>query len=141
MTFHTINGDRLHVTDTGETGAPMLFIQGLMLASDSWRAQVEQFAPMHRVITFDLRGQGESEKTRDRLGLDDLAGDAAALLGESIRFRLLGVTSSSRSSRYRAKSPCPTSLSFLAQMGCLRKAFSSVFSTAAERFGSVTVSR
>lgn len=80
MTVHTINGARLHVTDTGGTGSPILFIHGLMLASESWRAQVAQFAPGHRVITFDLRGQGKSEKTPDGLGLDDLAEDAAMLL-------------------------------------------------------------
>ncbi len=80
MSFQTINGARLFVTDTGGTGAPILFIHGLMLASESWRAQVAEFAPDHRVITFDLRGQGRSEMTPDHLGLDALAEDAAALL-------------------------------------------------------------
>lgn len=51
-----------------------------MLASDSWEAQRDHFAKTHRVITFDLRGQGRSEHTKGGLGLDSLAEDAADLL-------------------------------------------------------------
>ncbi|OYX26570.1 MAG: hypothetical protein B7Z10_02865 [Rhodobacterales bacterium 32-66-7] len=85
MRYLDVNGARLFVTDTGEppsgeTGTPILFIHGLMLASESWRAQVAHFAPTHRVITFDLRGQGLSDKPRLGLGLDALAEDAVEVL-------------------------------------------------------------
>lgn len=80
MTAVPVNGARLFVTDTGGEGAPVLFIHGLMLASESWEAQVAHLTPGRRVITYDLRGQGRSEKTREGLGLDALAADAAALI-------------------------------------------------------------
>jgi len=78
-TLH-INGADLFVSDTGGEGQAILFIHGLMLASESWGEQVPRFAETHRVITYDLRGQGRSEKTRNGLGLDSLAEDAAALI-------------------------------------------------------------
>lgn len=75
-----INGARLHYEVTGDGRDTILFIHGLMLASDSWAAQRDYFATTHRVVTYDLRGQGRSEHTRDRLDLDSLAEDAAALI-------------------------------------------------------------
>lgn len=76
-----INGATLFVEDTGGTGDPILFIHGLMLPSTSWHAQVDRFRTSHRVVTYDLRGQGLSEKTPHGLDLDTLAEDAAALIG------------------------------------------------------------
>jgi 3-oxoadipate enol-lactonase len=76
----TIRGARLHYDETGAGPETILFIHGLMLASDSWQAQVDHFAKTHRVITFDLRGQGHSEHTKGGLGLDSLAEDAADLI-------------------------------------------------------------
>jgi 3-oxoadipate enol-lactonase len=58
----------------------ILFIHGLMLASESWDAPFDLFARTHRVVRFDLRGQGRSAKMADRLDLDSLAEDAAALI-------------------------------------------------------------
>ena len=42
--------------------------------------EVDRFRVTHRVITYDLRGQGRSEHTRRGLGLDSLAEDAAELI-------------------------------------------------------------
>lgn len=78
--FLEINGAQIFVTDTGGEGEPILFIHGLMLASPSWDTQVARLRQSHRVITFDLRGQGLSEKTTDKLDLDSLAEDAATLI-------------------------------------------------------------
>lgn len=75
-----IRGARLHYEETGEGPETILFIHGLMLASESWQAQRDHFAATHRVITFDLRGQGRSEHTKGGLGLDALAEDAAELV-------------------------------------------------------------
>jgi len=80
MSMLRVNGADLFVSDSGGKGQAILFIHGLMLASDSWGEQVPRFAATHRVITYDLRGQGRSEKTRDGLGLESLAEDAAALI-------------------------------------------------------------
>jgi pimeloyl-ACP methyl ester carboxylesterase len=76
----TIRGARLHYEETGSGPETILFIHGLMLASESWQAQRDHFAKTHRVITYDLRGQGRSEHTKGGLGLDSLAEDAAELM-------------------------------------------------------------
>jgi len=75
-----INGARLQYDVAGDGPETILFIHGLMLASESWAAQRDHFAATYRVVTYDLRGQGRSEQTRDRLDLDALAEDAAALI-------------------------------------------------------------
>lgn len=82
MTHLHINGAKLFVQDSGGTGEPILFIHGLMLPSTSWHAQTDRFQMTHRVITYDLRGQGRSEMTPHGLDLDNLAEDAAALIKE-----------------------------------------------------------
>ena len=76
----TIRGARLHFEEAGSGPETILFIHGLMLASESWQAQRDHFATTHRVLTYDLRGQGRSEHTKRGLGLDSLAEDAAELI-------------------------------------------------------------
>ena len=75
-----VNGAGLHYAAHGGGLETVVFIHGLMLASESYEAQVEALKDQYRVITFDLRGQGQSEKTKDRLDLDSLAEDAVALI-------------------------------------------------------------
>lgn len=80
MALFPINDTHLDVRVTGDGPDTILFIHGLMLASDSWQAQVAHFAQTHRVITFDLRGQGRSDHPRHGLDLETLTEDAAAVL-------------------------------------------------------------
>lgn len=75
-----VNGARLHYDESGDRDQTIVFIHGLMLASESYEAQVEALKDQYQVITFDLRGQGLSEKTKDRLDIDSLAEDAVALI-------------------------------------------------------------
>jgi 3-oxoadipate enol-lactonase len=79
------NGARLYYDDVGKGPQTILFIHGLMLASESFEAQRKAFSPTHRVVTFDLRGQGQSEKTPHGLDLDTLAADTAALIEQLVR--------------------------------------------------------
>jgi pimeloyl-ACP methyl ester carboxylesterase len=74
------NGAELHYEAVGTGAQTIVFIHGLMLASESYEAQRMAFSTTHRVITFDLRGQGRSEKTRTGLDLDTLAADTAVLI-------------------------------------------------------------
>lgn len=75
-----IHGAALHYDDVGDGPETIVFIHGLMLASESYAAQREAFRDKYRVITFDLRGQGRSEKTLERLDLDSLAEDTVSLI-------------------------------------------------------------
>lgn len=75
-----IGGVRLHYDIHGDGPETLVFVHGLMLASESWEAQVAHFAPRYRVITFDLRGQGRSAHVAAGLDLDNLAADLAELI-------------------------------------------------------------
>jgi non-heme chloroperoxidase len=67
---------KLHIDDTGGTGRPVVLIHGWPLAADSWS---EQIAPLrdagHRVVSYDRRGFGRSEKPQDGYDYDALADD------------------------------------------------------------------
>ncbi len=75
-----IGGIRLHYDIHGDGPETIVFVHGLMLASESWEAQVAHFSARYRVVTFDLRGQGRSDKVRAGLDLDNLAVDAVELM-------------------------------------------------------------
>lgn len=80
MPTQLVHGAQLHYDDVGHGPETVVFIHGLMLASESYDAQRDAFRDRYRVITFDLRGQGRSEKTSDRLDLDSLAEDTVTLV-------------------------------------------------------------
>lgn len=62
------------------TGQPLLFIHGLGSSTRDWELQVAQFAKTHQVITFDLRGHGQSDKPDGPYSMAMFAADAAGLL-------------------------------------------------------------
>ena len=53
------NGTTLYYETHGE-GQPLLFIHGLGSSTLDWEFQVAAFSSSYRVITFDLRGHGQS---------------------------------------------------------------------------------
>lgn len=72
---------RLHVEDTGGTGRPVVLIHGWPLSAESWRAQVPVLkAAGYRVVAYDRRGFGRSEKPADGYEYDTLADDLAGVL-------------------------------------------------------------
>jgi 3-oxoadipate enol-lactonase len=55
-------GVRVHVDVTGPPDArPVLLVNGLTMATASWDALAARLATDHRVIRYDMRGQGTSE--------------------------------------------------------------------------------
>lgn len=90
------NGITLHYQWRGQEDGPVLvLINGLLTDLTSWNGHLPHFTPYFRVLTYDSRGQGASEKPDDgpytpRLHADDLKGlldglgvEKAALLGVS----------------------------------------------------------
>ena len=71
----------LHVEEHG-AGSPLLLIQGLGYAVWAWRNQLAPLGAQHRVIAFDNRGAGRSEKPPGPYTIDQLAADAARVLDE-----------------------------------------------------------
>lgn len=71
----------LHVDDTGGSGRPVVLIHGWPLSGESWSAQVPAFeAAGHRVVTYDRRGFGRSDKPLGGYDYDTLTDDLHTLL-------------------------------------------------------------
>lgn len=74
---------KLHVDDTGGSGRPVVLIHGWPLSGESWKEQVPAFAQAgYRVITYDRRGFGRSDKPLTGYTYDTLTEDLHALLTE-----------------------------------------------------------
>ena len=72
-------GVRLNVSQTG-TGEPLLLIMGTSGSLGFWEPLVAPFAEHCRVIAYDCRGLGRSERGEERMTMASMAADAAALL-------------------------------------------------------------
>ena len=74
---------RLHVEDTGGNGRPVVLIHGWPLSAESWKPQVGPLRDAgYRVIAYDRRGFGRSEKPEEGYDYDTLTADLAALMEE-----------------------------------------------------------
>ncbi len=75
------NGISLNYTDSGGDGRPVVLIHGWPLSGESWSEQVPALTEAgHRVITYDRRGFGDSDKPEDGYDYDTFAADLAGLL-------------------------------------------------------------
>ena len=86
MPYLTRDGVKLYYDETG-SGPAMVFIHGWCCNRTYFAPQYEHFSKLHRVITVDLRGHGESDKPEGEYSLPVFADDVAWMLGE------VGVTS------------------------------------------------
>ncbi|MTD15292.1 alpha/beta fold hydrolase [Nakamurella sp. YIM 132087] len=74
---------KLHVDDTGGSGRPVVLIHGWPLSGASWSEQVPALQQAgYRVVTYDRRGFGRSDKTFSGYDYDTLTDDLQALLTE-----------------------------------------------------------
>ncbi|MFD7160437.1 alpha/beta fold hydrolase [Kribbella sp. NPDC059898] len=72
---------KLHVHDYGPPGRPVVLIHGWPLSGASWAHQVTALSSAGlRVITYDRRGFGRSDKPRSGYDYDTLTDDLAGLL-------------------------------------------------------------
>ena len=73
----------LHVDDTGGSGRPVVLIHGWPLSGEAWADQVPAFSDAgYRVITYDRRGFGRSDKPLTGYTYDTLTDDLHTLLEE-----------------------------------------------------------
>jgi pimeloyl-ACP methyl ester carboxylesterase len=75
----TAAGRRLRYDEWG-AGPPVLLLQGAFAGRRMWAPTAEALAPRHRVLALDNRDAGESDAEPTSYTMDDLAGDAVALL-------------------------------------------------------------
>jgi pimeloyl-ACP methyl ester carboxylesterase len=79
MPIEKINGIDVHYETQG-SGEPLLFIHGLGSSARDWHLQVDHFSSSYRVISYDVRGHGASEKPPAPYSMQLFADDARALL-------------------------------------------------------------
>jgi 3-oxoadipate enol-lactonase len=73
------NGINLYYEIHGE-GQPLLLIHGLGSSARDWEYQVAEFSESYEVITFDLRGHGQSDKPAGPYSIAMFAADTVGLL-------------------------------------------------------------
>src|SRR5882757_7228341 len=79
-TTTTADGVELFVKDWGEE-APLLFLHSAALSNEIWQYQHAHFAEArHRVVAFDRRGHGRSDRPSTGYDADTLADDVAHVI-------------------------------------------------------------
>jgi len=81
MRFATDDGVELHVEELG-AGPPVIMLHGLLVGNmTTWYfTAAPDLARTHRVILFDLRGHGLSERTPTGYDVDRMTGDLTSLV-------------------------------------------------------------
>lgn len=79
MATAKINGIHIHYESHG-VGEPLLLIQGLGANATGWAMQIPEFSRKFRVVIFDNRGAGRSEKPNEPYTMSQMADDAAGVL-------------------------------------------------------------
>jgi 3-oxoadipate enol-lactonase len=75
----TANGVRTFYEDTG-SGPPVVLVHGLGGSTALWQKVAPALAAEFRVVAYDLRGSGRSERPAGPYSLDDLVTDLDALV-------------------------------------------------------------
>ncbi|SEM10087.1 Pimeloyl-ACP methyl ester carboxylesterase [Pseudoxanthomonas sp. GM95] len=74
---------RLHVEDSGGTGRPVVLIHGWPLSAAAWSEQVGPLREAgYRVVAYDRRGFGRSDKPTSGFDYDHLADDLAGVIND-----------------------------------------------------------
>ncbi|TMD47762.1 MAG: alpha/beta hydrolase, partial [Chloroflexi bacterium] len=78
---YIIAGDlTFHCLQWGERGSPIICVHGLTANAFCFQALADELAPDHRVIAYDLRGRGDSDKPESGYSIPIHAADLAELI-------------------------------------------------------------
>ena len=93
MPTATVNGITMNYRDVGR-GEPLVLIMGYMGTGDNWMFQGRPFRKRFRVVTFDNRGVGKTDRPDGPYTTRMMADDTAALMDhlEIDRAHVLGVS-------------------------------------------------
>ena len=80
MEFAELDGVALRYELSGRGERTLVLVHEMGGSLESWDDVVPRFAESRRVLRYDTRGAGLSQKIRGTLGLDTMADDIAALL-------------------------------------------------------------
>ena len=74
---------RLHIEDSGGSGRPVVLIHGWPLSAEAWQPQVSVLqAAGYRVVAYDRRGFGRSDKPASGYSYDTLADDLQGVMDQ-----------------------------------------------------------
>jgi len=79
MTKVTVADGEIEYQESG-SGHPLVFVSGLGGAGRYWEPQVPAFSARYRVITYDQRGTGGSDRKQRSFSVDQMAGELVALM-------------------------------------------------------------
>jgi pimeloyl-ACP methyl ester carboxylesterase len=80
MPHMMLNGARLYYEEHGGGPQTVIFAHGLLWSGQMFAQQVDVLQQHYRCITFDWRGQGQSEVTRSGYDMESLYADTLALI-------------------------------------------------------------
>jgi len=80
MDFIELEGVTLRYELSGRGNRTVVLVHEMGGSLESWDDVAPQLAESRRVLRYDTRGAGMSQKVRGELGIDTMAGDIAALL-------------------------------------------------------------
>jgi len=66
----------------GSGAPPLVFVHGYPCTHGDWRAQIQHFTPLHRVIACDLRGHGQTPGAPEDASIETFGADVAKLVAE-----------------------------------------------------------
>jgi aminoacrylate hydrolase len=75
----SVAGGEIYYEEAG-AGDPLIFVSGLNGVGRYWAQQVPVFSRSYRVITYDQRGTGASDKLQRRFSVDGMAAELAGLM-------------------------------------------------------------
>jgi len=74
---------RLHIEDSGGSGRPVVLIHGWPLSAQAWKPQVSALREAgYRVVAYDRRGFGRSDKPESGYAYDTLADDLQRVMDQ-----------------------------------------------------------
>ena len=80
MSLVTVNGVRLAYEIHGTGEVPLVMVHGSWLSRQTWDPVIPQLAESFRVLTYDRRGHGESERPSGQGSVREDVADLAALI-------------------------------------------------------------
>jgi aminoacrylate hydrolase len=75
----TVAGGEIYYEDAGQ-GEPLVFASGLNGVGRYWQPQVALFSQHFRVITYDQRGTGQSDRMQREFSVDQMAAELVGLM-------------------------------------------------------------
>jgi len=74
-----VAGGEIHYEEAGQ-GHPLVFISGLNGVGRYWQPQIPVFSQHYRVITYDQRGTGASDRLQREFSVEQMAAETVGLM-------------------------------------------------------------